>query len=112
MNSTNEPSAYLLGAIYAAGGMKADAETTPAHRANHYLGRFSKGFTVDIDGVVVRVLLKKTVIEPNLYMSQIMKAVSEGRELTLSTSSILTASCQGYELGLSRPFCETFDWHS
>ena len=77
-----------------------------------YLGRFSKGFTVDIDGVVVRVLLKKTVIEPNLYMSQIMKAVSEGRELTLSTSSILTASCQGYELGLSRPFCETFDWHS
>ena len=112
VNSKNEPSAYLLGAIYAAGGMKTDAETTPAHRANHYLGRFSKGFTVAIDGVVVRVLLKKTVIEPNLYMSQIMKAVSEGREPTLPTSSILTASCQGYELGLSRPFCETFYWHS
>ncbi|MBP7327448.1 MAG: hypothetical protein KA969_17305, partial [Alicycliphilus sp.] len=86
--------------------------TTPAHRANHYLGRFSKGFTVDIGGVVVRVLLKKTVIEPNLYISQIIKAVSDGCELTLPTSSIPAASCRGYELGLSRPFFETFDWHS
>ena len=104
-------SAHFLGCIYAAGGMKSEGKSTPTSSANYYLSKLSKGFTCDVDGIVVRVRLNSTCLEPNHFLANILAADLEGDPQDSFGERAPRASVTGHEVGLpNRPFYEIFRW--
>ena len=104
-------SAHFLGCIYTAGGMKSEGKSTPTSSANYYLSKLSKGFTCDVDGIVVRVRLNFTCLEPNHFLANILAADFAGGPHDCSGERAPRASVTGHEVGLpNRPFYEIFRW--
>ena len=104
-------SAHFLGCIYAAGGMKSEGKSTPTSSANYYLSKLSKGFTCDVDGIVVRVRLNSTCLEPNHFLANILAADLAGDPQDYFGERAPRASVTGHEVGLpNRPFYEIFRW--
>lgn len=104
-------SAHFLGCIYAAGGMKSEGKSTPTSSANYYLSKLSKGFTCDVDGIVVRVRLNSTCLEPNHFLANILAADLAGDPQNYFGERAPRASVTGHEVGLpNRPFYEIFRW--
>jgi hypothetical protein len=91
-------SAHLLGAIFAAGGMVIEGEkSSAASIANYYICKLSKGFVCDFGGVFVRVFFDRMELEPNPYISGMVRAVLDGSDAP--ARNLIPSGCKASEIG-------------
>ena len=91
--------------------MKSEGKSTPTSSANYYLSKLSKGFTCDVDGIVVRVRLNSTCLERNHFLANILAADLEGDPQDSFGERAPRASVTSHEVGVpNRPFYEIFRW--
>lgn len=96
-------SSYLLGAIFAAGGMQDNGDDKTIKRANYYLGEERSGFTCDSEGIIVQISFAGLRIMPNPLISELINSALAGSPPP-SIKRIPKVACQDHEIGLRREF--------
>lgn len=98
-NCSKTSSSYLLGAIFAVGGMTDPKGESAIKSANYYLGSERSGFTCNSEGLLVHVSFQGLRLMHHPFISETIQSVTIGG-MPPSLKRIPTTDCYAHEIGL------------